>query len=96
MVIIILLIVIVIVVYAFMQQSMFGKIPTGERLDRIKQSANYKDGKFQNQSHTPDLTEGTSYYAVLKEFIFHKSKRSKPTTIFSIVLNCVSMFIPGK
>ena len=58
-----------------LRQRKFGKLPTGERLEKIKNSPNYREGKFQNQSITPDLTEGTSYFAVLKEFIFKQSKR---------------------
>ncbi len=81
MLFIILLIIVVVAVYVFMQQSMFGKVPAGDRLELLKKSPNYKDGRFQNQSDTPDLTEGVSYYAVLKEFIFYKSKRSKPADI---------------
>ncbi len=57
---------------------MFGKTPSGERMNRMINSPNFKNGKFKNLSHTPDLTEGVSYYAVLKEFIFFKSKREKP------------------
>lgn len=30
----------------------FGKVPAGERLERIKQSPNYKNGSFQNLSET--------------------------------------------
>ncbi|WP_205729429.1 MBL fold metallo-hydrolase [Flavobacterium alkalisoli] len=62
----------------FMQQPQFGKQPAGARLERIKQSPNYRDGKFQNLSHTPDLAEGTSYYTVFKEFFFGKKERNKP------------------
>ncbi len=62
-----------------MQQPKFGKTPSGKRLELIKQSPQFKNGKFENLSHTPDLTEDTSYYAVLKEFIFKKSKRGKPS-----------------
>ena len=57
------------------------KIPSGERLNRIEKSINYKYGQFQNQSYTPDLTEGVSYYAVIKEFLFNKSKRNIPTSV---------------
>ena len=78
MIILIFLVVIILIVVLFMRQSMFGSIPAGERLERIKQSPNFKDGKFQNLSTTPTLTEGASYYAVLKEFLFYKSKRGKP------------------
>ena len=56
----------------FLQHPKFGKLPSGERLAKIEQSPNYKNGKFQNQSFTPDLTEGTSYYSVLKQFLFEK------------------------
>jgi len=65
-------------VYLFMQQLKFGNSPSGDRLSRIEQSSNYKDGKFQNQSNTPSLTEGASFFSVLKEFIFEKRERKKP------------------
>jgi L-ascorbate metabolism protein UlaG (beta-lactamase superfamily) len=72
----------VVAVVAFMQQAKFGKMPSGERLERVKKSPNFRDGKFQNLSHTPDLTEGVSYYAVMKEFLFEKSKRATPIDSF--------------
>ncbi len=62
----------------FMQQPQFGKTPAGARLEKIKQSSHFHDGKFVNEEVTPDLTEGVSYYQVLKEFIFQKSARSQP------------------
>ena len=61
-----------------MQQSKFGSTPKGARLRLIKQSPNYKDGKFQNQSPTPSLTEGATYSSVMKEFFFTKKERQKP------------------
>lgn len=67
-------------VYLFLQQPKFGKKSSGERLEKIKQSSNYKNGKFQNLSHTPDLAEGVGYFTVMKEFFFGKSKRSKPAS----------------
>jgi len=69
---------VVISVYIFLQQPKFGKTPSGLRQARIEKSPNYKDGQFQNLSFTPDLAEGVSYYRVLKEFMFNKSKRAKP------------------
>lgn len=67
-----------IAVYIFLKQPKFGALPKGERLQSIKASPNFKNGKFQNQSFTPDLTEGSSYYSVMKEFLFNKNKRKKP------------------
>ncbi len=62
----------------FLQQKKFGKIPAGERLNLIRQSPNYKDGSFQNLSHTPALAEGVSFFEVLKEFFFERKKRIRP------------------
>lgn len=65
----------------YMQLPKFGKSPSGKRLERIRQSPNYKDGSFQNRTETPSLTEGVSYYTVFKEFFFQKSKRVEPDSV---------------
>lgn len=44
-------------------------------------SSNFKNGSFQNKTKTPDLTEGASYFMVLKEFLFKKQLRAKPGSI---------------
>lgn len=62
----------------FLQHPLFGKQPSGERLDRIKKSKNYKNGQFQNLSHTPALTEGVTYWATIKEMLFSKIEHTKP------------------
>jgi len=36
------------VVYVYMQQPLFGKTASGERLARIQQSPHYEDGQFHN------------------------------------------------
>jgi L-ascorbate metabolism protein UlaG (beta-lactamase superfamily) len=69
---------IVLAVFIFMQQARFGKLPTGERLARIKKSPNYKNGSFQNQSPTPIMSEGVSLFSLGKDFIFGKNKRLSP------------------
>lgn len=65
-------------VMIFLRFPRFGHVPVGERLAGIGRSANFKEGRFSNQSPTPDLTEGVSYYSVLKEFAFKSSKRGRP------------------
>ncbi len=65
-------------VYLFLQQPQFGKMPAGERLERISKSPNFSGGKFKNTSLTPDLKEGVGYVKVMTDFLFAKSKRSKP------------------
>lgn len=76
--ILVLLLLIVVAVYVFMQQPQFGKAPSGARLERIKQSPNYRNGQFQNISVTPQLAEGTSYFSVLRTFFFGRDKRATP------------------
>ncbi len=62
-----------------MQQAMFGKTPSGARLEKIKQSVNYKNGSFQNQNYTPNFTGGATFFSVLKDFVFERSKQGKPS-----------------
>lgn len=65
-------------VWLFMRQPKFGSLPSGERLNRIQQSPHYKNGSFQNLSHTPDLTNGATYYTVLRDFMFKSKPRRIP------------------
>lgn len=54
--------------YLFMQQKSFGKLPSGKRLERVRQSPQYRDGSFQNIEKTAMLAEGVSYFRMLREF----------------------------
>lgn len=58
-----------------MMHPQFGKRPSGERLERIKKSAQYRDGKFQNTNNTPQVTQSLSI--ALYDYLFKKSKESK-------------------
>ncbi|WP_235891125.1 MBL fold metallo-hydrolase [Sphingobacterium lumbrici] len=62
----------------FLKHPLFGKVASGERLERIKQSKNYRDGEFQNLSHTPAMAEGVSYFSVIKELLFAKVEEAYP------------------
>ena len=80
--------------FIFIRQPKFGKLPTGERLEKIKRSPNYKNGSFQNQSETPDLTEGATYFSVMKTYFFGQSKRVAPKdTIPSIKTDLLQLDI---
>ena len=70
--------VLLVAIMLYMQQDKFGKSPSGARLERIKQSLNYKDGKFQNQSPTPTLAEGYNMFGVLYEAYFKNKPRHYP------------------
>lgn len=70
-----------IVTFYTLNQVKFGKMPSGERLERIKKSLNYKNGSFQNQSYTPVMVDDTSYYSVGKEMLTGKNKRVAPVDV---------------
>lgn len=72
------LFILIVFIIVFINQPQFGKLPTGAELEKVKQSPNYRQGKFQNIHDTPDLVEGVSYYTLIRKFFFAKSKRSKP------------------
>ena len=75
-----------------MQHPKFGKAPSGKQLELIKQSPNFKDGKFQNIHFTPTLSEGYSMTVVMWDFLFKKFPRQKPTdTIPSIKTNLLKL-----
>jgi L-ascorbate metabolism protein UlaG (beta-lactamase superfamily) len=60
-----------------MNLPVFGRLPTGERLERISEAENYSDGSFQNASLTPVKPEGVSYFTIIKT-IAKKNKNSTP------------------
>jgi L-ascorbate metabolism protein UlaG (beta-lactamase superfamily) len=64
-------------VFLFMQQAVFGTNPSGKRLERIQQSANYKDGAFQNIHPTLVMSKDASMWKMMKEFLT-KAKTTEP------------------
>ncbi len=63
--------------YFFLTQAVFGRLPTGTRLERIQQSPNYKEGKFLNLEHTPDFAPGISTWDAAKSFL-NKPNNTEP------------------
>ncbi len=63
-------------------QKKFGKLPSGERLERIKKSPHYKNGRFDNLNHTPQLAEDTSMPEVMFRFLFGKTVNKIPRKAF--------------
>jgi L-ascorbate metabolism protein UlaG (beta-lactamase superfamily) len=72
-------------IYFFLHTRRFGAAPRGNGLKIIQQSPRYKNGQFQNESNTPSLTEGASFFSVLREFLFDKSKQRIPPSPLSSV-----------
>jgi L-ascorbate metabolism protein UlaG (beta-lactamase superfamily) len=67
-----------------MHQKIFGKIPAGDRLKRIQQSQHYRDGSFNNLSHTPVMAEDSSFWKTLKSYL-NKPKDARPPAVLPSV-----------
>jgi len=61
-----------------------GKVPSGRRLERIRQSSHYVHGKFQNEAHTELMQKGVSFFKVLWQFA-HKPKNTVPPGVLPSV-----------
>ena len=54
-------------VYAFVHSKPFGSLPKGERLERVLNSPNYRDGSFQNEEGA-----GQGRFKTMWNFVFGK------------------------
>ena len=72
------IITIITVVVGYLQLPVFGQNPSGERLTRILNSPNYKNGKFENLTDTPTWTGDTSVIVGVYNFFFKKDKNVAP------------------
>ncbi len=76
------------------KQKKFGQLPQGERLERIKKSANYKDGEFKNLSETPTFTSDKNMFQVMSEFMFRKKIRVKPEENLPVIKTDIKSLNP--
>lgn len=63
----------------------FGRAPRGERLERVKRSPNYRDGKFQNFHPTPTTTMEKGGLRGFWNFLFGKNPGLKPVHDLPVV-----------
>jgi len=74
----IIIVLLVFSVFLYLKRPPFGKIPSGGRLELIKRSRNFRDGKFQNFSVTPELAEGYNIAGLTYAHFFKKAPRRYP------------------
>ncbi|TCK89097.1 L-ascorbate metabolism protein UlaG (beta-lactamase superfamily) [Natranaerovirga hydrolytica] len=65
-------------VLIFLKQPHFGKLPEGQRMERIRQSLNYHDGEFKNREETSRLREGASNFDAWLGFFFGRNAEGNP------------------
>ncbi len=66
-------------VFLYLKSPIFGKTPSGERLELLKRSRNFNDGKFRNFSVTPELAEGYNMAGLMYAHFFKKATRRYPS-----------------
>lgn len=71
---------IAIITYFYMRQPKFGKLPSGERLERIEKSPNYKGGKFTNLVEKPTISEGYSIIGELYKTLVKSIPNKTPSS----------------
>ncbi|MCP9612781.1 MBL fold metallo-hydrolase [Coprobacter sp. LH1063] len=69
----------------FIHQPSFGRLPRGERKERIIQSPQYRNGEFRNYHDTPLMTSGKSRFRSLSEFLLDKPEGVYPGNMVSAV-----------
>ena len=67
-----------------MHQKIFGKLPAGKQLDRLKQSPHYQNGAFKNLSATPVMAEDSSFWKTLKAYLKKPKDCTPPQKIPSV------------
>lgn len=55
---------------AFVNQPSFGRLPRGERLERIQRSPHYQEGEFRNLHPTELMTSGKGRFRTMWDFLF--------------------------
>ncbi len=83
-------------VILFTQLPPFGRPPAGERLARIRRSPNYREGKFQNENLTLDLSENVTYWDVTREYFFTKKPRLRPERVLPSRKTDLHALAPGQ
>ncbi len=65
-------------VIVFLHSPRFGRVPHGERLERMSRSPRYSEGAFRNLSHTPQLTSDKGFFRQVWDFMFRNNDRVRP------------------
>ncbi len=70
--------VVVLAIIIFLNQPCFGRLPRGERLERIRQSQHYRNGQFNNLQVSPMMTTRKSRLAAMWRFLTDKPQGLVP------------------
>lgn len=69
----------------YMYSDRFGANASGDRLMKMQNATNYKNGAFDNLEFTPALAEDASYPQMIRKFFFEKKVRNSPSATLPVV-----------
>ena len=72
-------------VYLFLKQPSFGKLPAGERLERIGRSPNYRAGRFVNQVPTRMWSGDKSRWHLFWKMLFSNRNQVRPKQAMPVI-----------
>lgn len=81
---------------AVFNQPRFGKLPEGDRMDRIQGSPNYRNGKFQNLIPTSKFSKDVGLFSVIWSGFFDKNDRLIPETPIPAIKTDLKALEPQK
>lgn len=73
-----LMLILTVIGYFYMKQPQFGALPEGKRLELIKKSPHYKEGKFRNTEEKPVISPGHSFIAELWKSLAETYPNTEP------------------
>ncbi len=88
------IIAIILGVALFINGKDFGRLPRGARLERVKNSPNYRAGSFQNLSPTRQITSDKSMPGIMLDFLFRKIKNLRPAATLPAMKTDLGRFAP--
>lgn len=80
------LLVIVLIFVTVLNLPVFGALPRGSRLLKIKKMGNYRNGQIENLSYTPMQPDGVSMFSIFKAFFFEKHPNRTPRKQLPVVI----------
>lgn len=85
----------VIVYMVIIRQPQFGRLPQGDRQERIESSPNFRDGEFRNLRRTVTFTGDGNRFRVFSNMLFKKRTESlRPEGVLPVVKTDLNMLSP--
>ncbi|MCC5074384.1 MBL fold metallo-hydrolase [Xanthomonas campestris] len=80
----------------YLREPLFGALPSGERLDQIALSPNYRQGAFRNQISTPMKTTDQSEWSMWAETLFGNHGQPRPPSALPAVKTDLKALDPAQ